>query len=564
MSVEMNNQDLEARAAAALERAKIQPAEGVDNSALVSRVPVSDPVQKIERNEIPHTSQIPKEMVTPQVPIPEKNSFYAPPPSAEEMAANGAVTADQVAPVAIPVDDDEEAIFSGSNVHTAPVTEDDETVIITSAGKEQLKGMPDSEQNAFLEGILPEITQYKKELILNYGMTPAEATTAAQNRMKNKAIEAKKSWDEAHPDGVIVTIDKTQEEQLSLSEDDRRKMQVAKALKLVVVESQELETLKVKPANSVITMSNIRDICGSLSQYSVPLLEFGDYATFSGAQTGALANATANDDDDFVDIIEKKATLLYQYFQKGTLMSRKVDRTDEKGKITKDDMSYEEFCNWYRYDDMDMGIYAIVTASAMEVSESTYTCQNKECGKTFNISYNNKTLLDLSHIPDEYKTRLNEIDEARSSLERMHILHDKYAQNMRVKSPFSKNVYEMGSPSIADARHRLDVCMEQLNGSNLIDMILLLYIDTLYVFDQNAGDYAAISVRDDPQTGFEAICRLHQIDLELLYKYIQEHKYNATFKIKTKCPHCGREATDLLNADGMIFLHARASLTEIQ
>jgi hypothetical protein len=106
--------------------------------------------------------------------------------------------------------------------------------------------------------------------------------------------------------------------------------------------------------------------------------------------------------------------------------------------------------------------------------------------------------------------------------------------------------------------------MDQLDGTNLIDLLLLLYIECIYVYDPATDDYVPKSVREHPSEAFDVICHIHQVDLELLYKFISEHKYTPSFKIKVKCPHCGRESVDPMNVDDMIFLHARASLTEIQ
>ena len=79
-------------------------------------------------------------------------------------------------------------------------------------------------------------------------------------------------------------------------------------------------------------------------------------------------------------------------------------------------MTYDEFCNWFKFTDLNIALYAIAVASSMEDCETMYVCQNQQCRRTFNISYNVKTLLDLSRIPDTFKTRLKEIDEHRSGL----------------------------------------------------------------------------------------------------------------------------------------------------
>ena len=211
-----------------------------------------------------------------------------------------------------------------------------------------------------------------------------------------------------------------------------------------------------------------------------------------------------------------------------------------------------------------MGIYAIVTASTMEESESTYICQNRECNKSFNITYNNKMLLDLSGLSDEYKARLKEIDEHRSSFEYISKLVENCDAHDRFRSPFSNTIFELANPSIAEVRNKLDKCMQQLDNTTALDLILFIYVGKIWVHDPSDDSYMMIDANEDPEAAFDVLCHLHQVDFEIVSKMLQSKQYSPSFKIHVKCPHCGRDATDDLGIDAMIFLHARASLTEIQ
>lgn len=493
-------------------------------------------------------------------------SYIPAPPTVEEQnAAMGIPTpsTSDVIEVKAPkndesiTDDSDETILVNSADETPPVTEEDETVILTSIASERLGNVPADNREQFISQVMPEITAYKKNLIIEQGLTPAEAAKAAENRMKNSANTFAENWAKEHPEGVILTIDKSQEKDLHLDDDTLNKVQNAKMIKLVAVESRELETLNVKPASvATIQMSRIRDLCDSISRYSVPLLSRGDYAFFNGAQSGALVNATAGEDDDLLDIVEKKASLLYSCFSSAMTFSKKKPDGSE--------VSYGEFCNWYKYQDIDLGVYAIVTASTMEESESRYKCQNQQCGKSFNITYNTKALLDLSEIPEMFKKRVEEIDAHRSSYEYMKALADKCDEVYRFRSPFSGNIVELGNPSIAVVRNRLDKCMSQINNTNFINLLMLIYVDKLMIKDQKNDSYYLIDANEDPAGAFDIFCHLHQVDIELISKQITQMQYSPQFKIHVKCPHCGRETTDPIDVDNLIFLHARASLTEIQ
>lgn len=436
---------------------------------------------------------------------------------------------------------------------------ENDLVVITNVVRKNMNHMPIPEQNDFLAKLRPDMEDYKKGLILNYGMTPEEASQAMQARAKAKAIEEDRKWAEDHPNGVVVQIDATAKKTVvdGLDQETRAKMVEASAVKLVVLDTMELAHLPIKPKDKRLPMSRIRDISGSLSHYSIPLLELGDYVTFNGVQSGALINATVDPKtDDWLDMLEKRASVLYKAFRSGTCHSRmNPDGTE---------MSYEDFCNWYKYNDVDLGIYALVTASAMEVSTSNYICQNKNCGRPFEIKYNNKTLLDLSEIPDRYKKRLTEIDEFRSSPQKLSELIEQYDMGHRIQSPVTHNVFEIHSPTIAQARKRVESCLDLMTDDNSINIFMLLYVSKLFIYDPVEQNYQDIDVDEDPREAFMAMDALHQVDMEIVSKFLEDRNYTPRFRIKVACPHCKREAVDNLNINNLLFLQARASLTEIR
>lgn len=557
---------IEQKAAMALERMKA--GEDANNQA----APIPTPISDGELTTAPAAAPVSVGHVSGQLSDDEIAKAYARGPAAaapsDAASINDIIGGASKPAATVPTTgtngmDDEVIIGMEKNPTEKPASmrdENDETIILSKIATDKMGNVPENVRASFIADLMPSIKDYKKDLIVKYGMSPDEAEEAARNRMGHMAAEKANQYGQENPDAVVLTIDKSQQDQVVIDDETARKMQVAKAIKLVVVENEELETLNLKPSNARITMNQMRDISGSLSHYSIPLLDFGDYATFIGAQTGMLANAITDETDDMLDIVEKKAGILYRCFNQGTLSSR--FKKDEKGQDVP--MTYEDFCNWYHYDDIDMGIYAVVVASAMEESESTYVCQNRNCGQVFPIRYNSKEILDLSGIPDTFKQRVTEIDAARSNTAAMKVLHDQYNKNIRVKSPISQNIFDLCNPTIAQVHKKFEKAMHKVTSSNAVDLILLIYLEKFYVYDKAAGNYAEVVVEDDPEYAFDVLCSLTQVDVDILTKFIGEHKYSPSFKIKTKCPHCGREATDQLSLDNMLFIHARASVVEIQ
>lgn len=545
------NETLERKALEALERAKEEKANEEKEAPRTPVVDTSTPIvdQKVFDQKKEETEQVHISQSAPEV---EYDVIPAPPTDAE-MAAKGKAVASKMT-------DDDPVIISGSKETTPKATPEDETVILTGIAKENMPNVPADAQNAFIGQLLPEIAEYKKKLILKAGMTPEEAATAAKNRAKKKSVEHNQEYQQEHPEAVILEIDKSKEDDVQkiLDEDTKAKIVTARAIKLMVVENKDLETIQVKPKDKKLSVGHLRDISESLSHYSVPLLGFGDYATFIGAQSGLLAAAISEENEHVLVTLQKKAELLYRQFRGGTYQGR--TKLNDKGEVIP--MTFEEFCNWYRFDDVVMGLYAIVVASSMEETESSIDCPS--CRRQFNIKYNNKALLDLSGVSDTLKKRVTDIDEARVSREAMEKIHEECSVNHRFKSPFTENIYELGNPTIAEARKRF---VEINNAKEDFEMTgkasdLFLYVNKIWIKD-NDGEYYLVDGTEDPVELAQALPELHEVDIQLLWNWFNEMHDSPAFKIHTKCPYCGREATDLLSPDEMLFLQARASLVEI-
>ena len=540
------NQDLERKAMEALERAKADEAvkeKEEETAAEEPQIPTVDTTRPlVDRTAFETPKQESSKLQL------NDDDVIPPPPTEEEMAKVGAATTDDT------------VILSNSNASTPKITKEDEAVILTGIAKENMPNVPADHQNLFISKLLPEVDEYRKSLILNMGMTPAEAMQAAQNRVRNKAVQENQDYQQAHPEAVVLTIDKSKEEKVDqiLDEDTKSKLITSRAIKLMVVENKDLESIQVKPRDKSLNVGHLRDISESLSHYSVPLLAFGDYATFIGAQSGILAAAVAEDDEPALVTLQKKAEMLYRQFRGGTYQPR--TKMNDHGELV--NHTFEEFCNWYQFDDITMGLYAIVVASSMEETESSINCPS--CQRQFNIKYNNKALLDMSKLPDVLKKRVTDIDDARGSIEKMKEIHEQAIASYRFKSPFTQNIYEMCSPSIAEVRKKLS----ELNNVNETFEIfghaldLFFYTEKVWLKDTD-GEYYLVDALEDPVEMARVLPELHEVDVQLLWNWITQHHDTPKFYVHSKCPYCGRTATDELTADQMLFLQARAFWTEI-
>lgn len=413
--------------------------------------------------------------------------------------------------------------------------------------------MPEEEKKAVAAAIRPngydqEYQDYKKNLILN-GFTPEEAETAANNHFNKKEDNSEPS------DVAIIRVDKTDtaKEDLQLTPEEHDKLVTAKAIKLVLVEDAELKNIEIENVSSTQKVDAIRNIEGSLSKYGVPVPIYGDFLTFRGAQLIQIANLTSNEDDRLEDDLNRKANLIYSKLVSGTLLKK----TDNNGKSI---MNYQEFVNKFSYMDVDMAIYGILCASNPEEGSTELTC--KKCGHKFDHKYNFKRLMTQDGLSDDIKNRYEEILNNRTNDIYLKKLHDATNKAKRYKSPFTNNVYDVSTPSIA----RMINIFKRIDQEDSImvhNSIFASFLNAIYIYNSNTGKYIMI---DDSEidTMLDTISEIPQDDISMLQKEITAMSYSPRFALKGECPSCGNKYDIPINVDYLLFFKAQDLQREIE
>lgn len=454
-------------------------------------------------------------------------------------------------------DDDDVTIITSGNAEDQ-VEIDSSNYIHGLDMNEIMPDMPEAKRVAFLSEINPEIEEYRKELMINDGFTSREATQAARNRFKRKAADANSKYLEDNPKVGIIEIDAKNQETFEVPEEFENKLHKVHALKLVIVENKELETLNILKRDEDKKKYKTRLFRGlnhSLSHYSVPMPCMGDYITFNGAQTLSLVSAAAMDDDTIYESLMKKANLIYSQIFDGTCFHK----YDEQGDLI---VNFSDFCNTFKYDDVDMAIYGIAVASSMEVSEADVKCVNNACKRNFNAKYNIKTLLSLEDVNEYYKNRIELIDSYRNQPEKLQQLIDDHNKELRVKSPVTENVYTLSFPSISRALK----IFEHFNGEDIKQygtIMCATYLSEIFIYDEEENGYHEVDM-DDIDEVTAILTNIPQIDLNMVSKQLTDRLYVPKFVFKTKCPHCKNENTETLNIDQLLFLKARDTSMEIK
>lgn len=451
-------------------------------------------------------------------------------------------------------DEDDDAVVIGTSFAPTSSPLNREDVDIT---EDDLKSSVDDFPSYIYEFDLTDdekrqVVDFERQLIVNNIMGPDEARASAINRAK-KIVEEKSSNDHNNaPDLTIVSINKENVDKLEFSEEEKDKLTKSKAIRLNIIEDEDLKMIKVKKVDKKHKLSMLRGIDMSLSQYSVPLPIMGDFCSFKGEKIVALAQAVMNEDATMVEVITKKARLIYNNLISGANISVR----DAQGKVT---MTFEDFLNVYPYHEIDMSLYGILVASSMEEVETNLTCG--KCKKPFTFKYNIKSLLTDEGLSDFIKERYDTVLKNKSNPAKLMELANR--NSWRIQSPLSNNIYELSYPTIAKAIAVFSKIDEE-DEVQLYLSIVMLFISTLYVYDRKNGDYLPITDEDEElDEMIEAVSKLSQQDIDIIFKFLQDYIYSPTFMLKSKCSFCGNEMSNNLDIQRMVFLTAQGSSVEI-
>lgn len=441
----------------------------------------------------------------------------------------------------------EEDIMSGNSlsVDNFEITDDD-----------IYKSMPDMPQEMVepkIEAIRQDIMAYRRKLILQNGLTTDEATAAAMARLNKVGEEENIKYLKDNPNVLHVVVDKSNEDKLDFTDEEREKMVKAKVIKLEVVEKTELPEKKIRRVDKKRKLSMIQGLNLNLSNYSVPLPVMNDFVRFKGAQIIQLVNVVNYNDSSMSEILEKKADLVYNQLMGGS----NLQKYDENGKLI---MSFSDFMNKFLYHDLDMALYGILVASSMEEMETTIGCGG--CNQEFITKFNLKKLLSMDGLSDVFKERFNDILKNKSNPDELKAMYEKNNMTTIVESPITHCRYHINYPTIARAVG-IYRNIDPDNDRDIYLSALIMFMDQVHAYDKRQDDY--IPIEEDEFVELITYFReLPQEELEILSKFIEPYAYNPKFIMHSRCEHCGLSMTNDLTIQDMVFLRAQGSSTEIQ
>lgn len=403
--------------------------------------------------------------------------------------------------------------------------------------------------------MMGNLKKYRTNLIVNEGMTPEEADEATRNRMKHLGTKINNEWIDQHPHTGVITVNKEDADKLELTQEEHDKLVTTKSIKLVCIENKELESLKVIDAPSVTKdkLQYIRKSNNAGARYSIPLPAFGDYVTFHGATARALMQEGIDkQNESALQALERKAQFVYDHLIGSSLMSK----YNENGVTI---LTFDDFCDRFPWFDLDLAIYAIYVASSPETYSGGITCSF--CKEQFDYDFHADKMLITDDFPDSIKKSIDDILKNVSDKEGMQKIHDDNMAARLMKSPKTKNVYSLQSPSINKARSVFKYkSTETEDDFNTI--VNMLIIREMWIWIPEEQSYVHINP-DEQDLMFELTKDMNEYDFRLITKFLAEYLYVPRFGAKTKCPNCGNDLVLDTSIDELVFLLAQDITAEI-
>lgn len=416
---------------------------------------------------------------------------------------------------------------------------------------ELLTNLDDEEKNAFARSVFDNFSTQMREAVM-MGLSQKEAFQSAVNMVHKRFTDE----NDAHATNrADIVINKGQDPNgLGLTPEEHEKLERTKKVRLVLVEDQDLANIIIERPNEQHKADYVRSIEGSLSKYQIPLPMLGDFITVKGAQIVQLINAINYDDSSMDEIINTKASLIYDKLISGSILRR----YNSEGKPI---MSYQEFINKFAYQDIDIALYGILCASSMEETATSLTCPT--CSHVWDQPYKLQTLLKLDHISDFYKQRVETILSNKTNDIALMKLYEDQRKVRRYKSPFSGNIYDLSYPTVARAINLLKRINQDDPVMTYVSAIGL-YLSQVLVYNSGKDSYVPVTAEETDMM-LDVLQNLSNQDMEMLANQIRADLfYEARFEMPATCPSCHKSDNIKLGIENMVFLMARDSMVEIE
>lgn len=393
-----------------------------------------------------------------------------------------------------------------------------------------------------------ELLMARKHSLQYDDLSMSEVDELLSKRL-DREIEALASKYNGKNTTVVINVPSEAADKIEFTEAQQQKIEKSSKIQLVQVEKKELGTLKLKNVNKKENKLKFIEKVNNkfISTYSTPLPLTAEFATFRGALLIELLQARVENGEMLQETVNKKASLAYKHYVEGI-----THKIKEDGKTV---MTYNDFVNKFRYHDLDLMMYAITCASSGPMTVSDLTCS--KCGEVFTHEFSVSSLLVTDNFPEKIRKLYEDIIKHRSQLSYIETLQKEHDELLRVQSPITKNIYDIGAPSIARAVSLLN----SINPDDPTDIYILalaLFTHSVFIYDDTDGEGEYVPFTDEESDGnyddlISVLKMMPQNELTMLHDVSVEMSYTAEFIMKSKCPHCGTDLVNNIPINDLVF-----------
>ena len=408
------------------------------------------------------------------------------------------------------------------------------------------------------------LTDVEKEEIKS-NKEVSEETKKAIDQSSTKAAddeEEEEKKDDISPEKrkiVEILIDKTGfGTDFKFTPEEREKISEAETLRVNEVKLIDISAVRAKRSEkSFQDVIKAYDLGGSRTTICFPASGFK--AQMKGLSYGEYADVALSMDSVTFDQYYKRLSIIY---------NKMVNISTGPFK------DFEDFLKHFAYTDISLALYGMFVATEKENQEIPLNCGNPKCKKSFNWSYNTRSILRLERCADTFLNKMQELATA-PAIEYDRIRSEAAVNNSKyIELPDSGIICEMGVASAYDFLYNFIPLMNEdtfreafgsdMNQVYLDNVILLTSIRSVNVPDGEGGWIECTGYKDI----LDSIYHVGPSEIQILAAYTAKIQSNweITYSFgDVQCPHCQSITKDLdVSMDDLVFqTYNRLMSTEI-
>ena len=341
----------------------------------------------------------------------------------------------------------------------------------------------------------------------------------------------------ADPKEVTIILDKAGMGEVTFTEEEKKRIEKAKKIRLVEVTDKKLSTIKIKKKLkrgddfAVIQKSFDRSLSSVIAMAS------GYTAKMANISALEAIKLTQRPGKDTANSILEKWSLIYSKLKNVSIGDFKT---------------FDDFISNTAFTDYNSFIYALLCSSYPEEDVIAFTCRSEECSKLpnaeFEIKYKNRGLIRSDLITDEQASIMSDIINAAPILTEAKKVHEQSPVNQTLRFAFDDEsgiIIDFTIPSVKEVVERLYNRLDEslLTEENQIPIIFAHNIKAIYIPDYDGGveDEYEYNEITDLNHVVQVVKQFNEYQTNLIGEYLSSitTKYSIRFGLpKVECPRC--------------------------